>query len=152
MDNILLVIRVVITICDKFSEDVDFAVISENMSGNQVKMLLSHLMKEVTANLKENRCFGDISKGTKYRKQAFLYETQVGLDELSNPVPARIIVEISAFANSFPHERRIIEPFVTSRPLNTLYYTDLQLIISLFICIFLQVFVPLQYKTCRNIC
>ena len=39
-----------------------------------------------------------------------------------------------------------------SRPLNTLYYTDLQLIISLFICIFLQVFVPLQYKTCRNIC
>ena len=42
--------------------------------------------------------------------------------------------------------------FLYSRPLNTLYYTDLQLIISLFICIFLQVFVPLQYKTCRNIC
>ena len=41
---------------------------------------------------------------------------------------------------------------IFSRPLNTLYYTDLQLIISLFICIFLQVFVPLQYKTCRNIC
>ena len=41
---------------------------------------------------------------------------------------------------------------LNSRPLNTLYYTDLQLIISLFICIFLQVFVPLQYKTCRNIC
>ena len=41
---------------------------------------------------------------------------------------------------------------VDSRSLNTLYYTDLQLIISLFICIFLQVFVPLQYKTCRNIC
>ena len=41
---------------------------------------------------------------------------------------------------------------VNSRSLNTLYYTDLQLIISLFICIFLQVFVPLQYKTCRNIC
>ena len=99
---------------NRFSEDVDFAVISENMSGNQVKMLLSHLMKEVTANLKEDRCFGDISKGSKYRKQAFLYETQVGLDELSNPVPARIIVEISAFANPFPHERRIIEPFVTT--------------------------------------
>ena len=41
---------------------------------------------------------------------------------------------------------------IISRSLNTLYYTDLQLIISLFICIFLQVFVPLQYKTCRNIC
>lgn len=99
---------------NRFSEDVDFAVISEHMSGNQVKMLLSHLMKEVTANLKEDLDFSDISKGSKYRKQAFLYDTQVGLDELSNPVPARIIVEISAFANPFPHEIRIIEPFVTT--------------------------------------
>ena len=46
----------------------------------------------------------------------------------------------------------IILQIISSRSLNTLYYTDLQLIISLFICIFLQVFVPLQYKTCRNIC
>ena len=96
---------------NRFSEDVDFAVISEHMSGNQVKMLLSHLMKEVTANLKGDLGFSDISKGSKYRKQAFLYDTQIGLDELSNPVPARIIVEISAFANPFPHEIRIIEPW-----------------------------------------
>lgn len=33
---------------DRFSEDVDFAVISCGMRGNQVKMLLSKLMKEVT--------------------------------------------------------------------------------------------------------
>ena len=36
---------------DRFSEDVDFAVISGDMSGNQVKMLLSKLMKEVTVGI-----------------------------------------------------------------------------------------------------
>ena len=36
---------------DRFSEDVDFAVIHKAMSGNQVKMLLSKLMKAVTAGL-----------------------------------------------------------------------------------------------------
>ena len=87
---------------DRFSEDVDFAVISGDMSGNQVKMLLSNLMKEV------------ISKGSKYRKQAFSYTAHTGFDTSVNPVPARIIVEISAFANPFPYEKRTIEPFVTT--------------------------------------
>ena len=80
---------------DRFSEDVDFAVISGDMSGNQVKMLLSKLMKEVTVGFTEDKSFADISKGSKYRKQAFSYE-------------------ISAFANPFPYERRMIEPFVTT--------------------------------------
>ncbi|ATS02849.1 nucleotidyl transferase AbiEii/AbiGii toxin family protein [Porphyromonas gingivalis] len=99
---------------DRFSEDVDFTVISENMSGNQVKMLLSNLMKEVTASLTEDKSFSDISKGSKYRKQAFSYDAQVGLDVSVNPIPSRIVVEISAFANPFPYEKRMIEPFVTT--------------------------------------
>ena len=93
---------------NRFSEDVDFAVISEQMSGNQVKTLLSHLIKEVTAGLVEDKEFPDISKGSKYRKQAFLYDTKIELDANTNPIPARIIVEISAFANPFPNEKRII--------------------------------------------
>ena len=79
---------------DRFSEDVDFAVIS-----NQVKMLLSKLMKEVTVGFTEDKSFADISKGSKYRKQAFSYDALVGLDVSVNPIPSRIIVEISAFAN-----------------------------------------------------
>lgn len=99
---------------NRFSEDVDFAVISEQMSGNQVKTLLSHLMKEVTVGLREDKEFSDISKGSKYRKQAFLYDAKIELDASTNPIPARIIVEISAFANPFPNEKRVIEPFVTT--------------------------------------
>ena len=92
----------------------DFAVISGDMSGNQVKMLLSNLMKEVIMGLIEDKTFSDISKGSKYRKQAFFYTAHTGLDTSVNPVPARIIVEISAFANPFPYEKRTIEPFVTT--------------------------------------
>ena len=99
---------------DRFSEDVDFAVISGGMSGNQVKMLLSKLMKEVTEGFTEDKSFADVSKGSKYRKQAFSYDALVGLDISVNPIPSRIIVEISAFANPFPYERRMIEPFVTT--------------------------------------
>ena len=53
---------------DRFSEDVDFAVISGGLSGNQVKMLLSKLMKEVTEGFTEDKSFADVSKGSKYRK------------------------------------------------------------------------------------
>ena len=91
---------------DRFSEDVDFAVISGDMSGNQVKMLLSKLMKEVTVGFTEDKSFADISKGSKYRKQAFSYDALVGLDVSVNPIPSRIIVEISAFANPFPYEKK----------------------------------------------
>ena len=71
-------------------------------------------MKEVTAGLREDKEFPDISKGSKYRKQAFLYDAKIELDASTNPIPARIIVEISAFANPFPNEKRVIEPFVTT--------------------------------------
>ena len=99
---------------DRFSEDVDFAVISGDMRGNQVKMLLSKLMKEVTKGFTEDTSFAGISKGSRYRNQAFFYDAQVGLDFAVNPIPSRIIVEISAFANPFPYEKRMLEPFVTS--------------------------------------
>lgn len=99
---------------DRFSEDVDFAVISEGMSGNQVKTLLSHLIKEVTAGLSEDKDFVDVSKGSKYRKQAFIYTSQLDGTGFANPIPARVIVEISAFANPFPYEKRLIEPLVST--------------------------------------
>ena len=99
---------------DRFSEDVDFAVISAGMSGNRVKALLSQLMKEVTLDLEEDRNFVDVSKGSKYRKQAFNYVSQLDWAGFPHPTPARVIVEISAFANPFPHEKRKIEPLVTT--------------------------------------
>lgn len=36
------------------------------------------------------------------------------MDFAVNPIPSRIIIEISAFANPFPYEKRMLEPFVTT--------------------------------------
>lgn len=99
---------------DRFSEDVDFAVISTGMTGNKVKNLLSDLIKEVTTDLTEDLNFPDITKGSKYRKQAFNYASCLNFGMQMNPIPARVIVEISAFANPFPHEKCSIEPLVTT--------------------------------------
>lgn len=99
---------------DRFSEDVDFSVISKDMTGNQIKTLLSHLMKEVTTDLMEIPDFRDVSKGSKFRKQAFSYPSLLQLEHNASATLARVIVEISAFANPFPHEVRSIEPLVTT--------------------------------------
>lgn len=39
-----------------------------------------------------------------------------------------------------------------SRPLNTSYTPVLQFITTQIICLYLQDFVPLQYKSCRYLC
>ena len=100
----------------RFSEDIDFAVINIDMTRNQVKMLLSKLMKEITVGFAEDTAFADMSKGSMFRKQAFGYISSIGNSEynLGNPIPSRIIVEISSFANPFPYEQRVIEPMVTT--------------------------------------
>lgn len=100
----------------RFSEDIDFAVINIDMTGNQVKMLLSKLMKEITVGFTEDTAFADMSKGSRFRKQAFGYTSSIGNSQynLGNPIPSRIIVEISSFANPFPYEQRVIEPMITT--------------------------------------
>lgn len=99
---------------DRFSEDIDLAVIENNMSGNQVKMLLSRLMKEITTGLAGDESCVHPSKGSKFRREAFSYISLGSHSLPSNPVSARIIVEISAFANPFPYEKRFVEPFLTT--------------------------------------
>lgn len=84
------------------------------MTGNQVKGLLSRLMKEVTRDLIEINDFQNASKGSKFRKQAFSYEPLLDWGQKSSPVSTRVIVEISAFANPFPYEKRRLEPLVTT--------------------------------------
>ena len=101
---------------DRFSEDLDFAVINEGDSGNQVKKLLSDLMKEVTSGFREDEFYPRVSKGSRFRRQAFLYQSQFNehLFQEYIPISNRIIVEISSFTNPFPYEEVLIEPLVTT--------------------------------------
>ena len=60
----------------RFSEDVDIAIINENnKSGNEIKTIIRTVEKEMTKELKELVVEGITSKGSRFRKSVFEYES-----------------------------------------------------------------------------
>jgi len=93
---------------DRFSEDVDLAIIDEGVkSGNEIKILIRNLEKEITSSLKERPTPGVTSKGSKFRKSVFEYPSL----EKSNNINT-LLLEINAFANPFPYQKRSISSMV----------------------------------------
>jgi len=77
---------------DRFSEDVDLAIIDEGVkSGNEIKILIRNLEKEITSSLKERPTPGVTSKGSKFRKSVFEYPSL----EKSNNINT-LLLEINA--------------------------------------------------------
>lgn len=93
---------------NRFSEDVDLAVLnSENISGNEIKKLLRSVEKEITRDLREITIEGFTSKGSKFRKSAFEYNS---IDQLNSN--GRIIVEINSFENTFSFAKLPVQSLV----------------------------------------
>lgn len=97
----------------RFSEDVDVAVLTGGLSGNQIKALISKVCKEMTQGLQEQYVPELTSKGSRYRKTLYQYPTSAH-DPLYSFVVNRIIVEINSFANPYPYVKRQIRSFITS--------------------------------------
>lgn len=97
----------------RFSEDVDVAVLTGGLSGNQIKALISKVCKEMTQGLQEQYVPELTSKGSRYRKTLYQYPTSAH-DPLYSFVANRIIVEINSFANPYPYVKRQIRSFITS--------------------------------------
>ncbi len=84
---------------NRFSEDVDIAIINDDdKSGNQVKTIIRETGKVMTTELTEINVDGVTSKGSRFRKTVYEYESTIPKNKNN-----RIIVEINAFANPFPH-------------------------------------------------
>ena len=98
---------------NRFSEDVDVAVLTQNLRSNQIKTLISRVCKEMTHGLQEQVVPELTSKGSRYRKALYQYPTTVH-DPLFNFVANRVVVEINSFANPYPYVRRQIKSFITS--------------------------------------
>jgi predicted nucleotidyltransferase component of viral defense system len=93
---------------DRFSEDVDIAIINDkSKSGNEIKTIIRAIEKEVTQDLTELQMEGVTSKGSRFRKSLFEYNTT----EMGN-VNNKIIVEINSFANPFPFQKLNIQSMV----------------------------------------
>lgn len=90
---------------NRFSEDVDIAIINDdNKSGNEIKTIIRSVEKEMTKQLKELDVDGITSKGSRFRKSVFEYE--------SKNVNNKLIVEVNSFANPFPFRKMSIKSIV----------------------------------------
>jgi hypothetical protein len=96
----------------RFSEDIDIAMINENLSGNALKTKIRNIEKEITAGLTEIVMEGITSKGSMFRKSLFEYPTVLS-GKVDSIIPNRLIVEINSFANPYPNVKQDITSFIT---------------------------------------
>lgn len=97
---------------NRFSEDVDVAVIlNPGTSGNQVKILIRTVAKEIASDLKEIKVDGVTSKGSRFRKS--VYQFPKSLKQISKAaISDSIIVEINSFANPYPYQKLSIQSMI----------------------------------------
>ena len=98
-------------IINRFSEDIDIAMINENLSGNALKTKIRNIEKEITIGLTEIVEDGVTSKGSMFRKSIFEYPTLLG--KVDSIIPNRMIIEINSFANPYPNVKQEITSFIT---------------------------------------
>ncbi len=93
---------------DRFSTDVDIAIINNDQkSGNEIKTIIRTVEKKMTEELKELNVDGVTSKGSRFRKFVFKYQS-INEKNSNNT----LMVEINSFANPFPFSPMTIKSFV----------------------------------------
>ena len=86
----------------------DIAIINDKFkTGSEIKTIIRTIEKEITSDLKELQVDGVTSKGSRFRKSVFGYESA----EKGNN-NNKLIVEINSFANPFPNERLTIHSMI----------------------------------------
>jgi len=96
---------------NRFSEDIDIALLDQKLTGNQLKTKIRKIEKIITADLKEIEEQGVTRKGSVYRKSLFQYPSNIN-SRIINNVQKRIILEINSFANPYPFVQREIISFI----------------------------------------
>lgn len=103
---------------NRFSEDIDIAMIEENLSGNALKTKIRNIEKEITVGFTETVEPNITSKGSMFRKSVFEYPSSISNLLIGNTA-RRIIVEINSFANPYPYVKQEITSFITEFLLET---------------------------------
>jgi predicted nucleotidyltransferase component of viral defense system len=93
---------------NRFSEDVDIAVINKNKkSGNEIKNIIRNIEREMTKGLNEVYEEGITSKGSKFRKSVFEYDSIDTRNRLN-----KLIVEVNSFADPYPFQNLDVNSFI----------------------------------------
>lgn len=98
---------------NRFSEDIDIAISDADVfTGNQLKMLIKRIAKEMTAGLEEVVVPGVTSKGSRYYKAMYSYPNVLGKAIKETVNIGQLLVEINSFANPYPYVSKSIECFI----------------------------------------
>ena len=101
-------------IIDRFSEDVDLAVITKNMTGSKVKSLIRKIEKDITAtdDLTEVEVENITSKKSKFRKTFHQYPRVIKGQNFGQ-ASDKILLEINSFTNPYPFEPKSICTYIS---------------------------------------
>ena len=98
---------------NRFSEDIDIAVIDANsMTGNQLKMLIKRLAKNMASDLEEEVVKGITSKGSRFYRAIYKYKSIVGLSTQSTVKQGKLLIEINTYGNPYPYVKQEISSFI----------------------------------------
>ena len=97
---------------NRFSEDIDIAVIdADSFSGNQLKMLIKRLAKDMASDLEEIVIPNVTSKGSRFYKAIYQYQNLIGLTS-SAVKTGQLLIEINTYANPYPYIKQEISSFL----------------------------------------
>jgi hypothetical protein len=97
-------------VIERFSEDIDLAVISTDLTSNQTKKLIKRIEKSmVDANFEEIVDHIQVSKGSEFRKTVYNYAKLENGD--FGHANSNIIVELNSFAQPHPYQLREISSY-----------------------------------------
>ena len=98
---------------NRFSEDIDIAISdADTLTGNQLKMLIKKIAKEMTSGLEEVVVPGVTSKGSRYYKAMYSYPNVLGKAIKETVNIGQLLVEINSFANPYPYVSKSINCFI----------------------------------------
>lgn len=98
---------------ERFSEDIDLAAITDGLTNNEVKNLISNIQKTITHDIPEVKIEGVTSKGSKFRKTVHQYNKVIeGID--FGQATDELLLEINSFANPTPHYLCSIESYIAT--------------------------------------
>ncbi len=97
-------------IINRFSEDIDLAIISEDLSSNQTKTLMKNIEKAILDDNFKEIINSQTSKGSKFRKTVYEYpKITKGLFGHANE---NLILELNSFAQPHPFIQKEISTYI----------------------------------------
>lgn len=97
-------------ILDRFSEDIDLAVITDSLTGSQIKALIKKIEKNILDDNFEEINAPQTSKGSKFRKTVHQYPQL--LEGTFGHANENLILELNSFAHPHPFIQKSISTYI----------------------------------------